>query len=72
MIRFATDKDIPILKKMWNEIFGDEYQYIDMFFDTSSSCNSSSDFYIEIEEQKNEDEQLTSFQFDSLIIFLEE
>ncbi len=33
MIRFATDKDIPILKKMWNEIFGDEYQYIDMFFD---------------------------------------
>ena len=45
---------------------------IDMFFDTSSSCNSSSDFYIEIEEQNNEDEQLTSFQFDSLIIFLEE
>lgn len=45
---------------------------IDMFFDGTFSCNSISDFYIEIEEQKNEDEELTSFQFDSLIIFLEE
>lgn len=45
---------------------------IDLFFETPVACNSISDFYIEIEEQNNEDNELTSFQFDSLIIFLEE
>lgn len=45
---------------------------IDLFFETPVACNSISDFYIEIEEHNNEDNEQTSFQFDSLIIFLEE
>jgi len=46
---------------------------IDLFFDSTYNCNTRSDFYIEIEEQnKSEDDEKTAFQFDSLVIFLEE
>ena len=43
---------------------------IDLFFSDPVSCNSQTEFYIEVEENKNEDK--TAFQFDSLIIFLKE
>ena len=43
---------------------------IDLFFSDSVSCNSQTEFYIEVEENKSEDK--TAFQFDSLIIFLKE
>ena len=43
---------------------------IDLFFSGPVSCNSQTEFYIEVEENKSEDK--TAFQFDSLIIFLKE
>lgn len=43
---------------------------IDLFFSDPVSCNSQTEFYIEVEENKSEDK--TAFQFDSLIIFLKE
>ena len=43
---------------------------IDLFFSDPVSCDSQTEFYIEVEENKNEDK--TAFQFDSLIIFLKE
>ena len=43
---------------------------IDLFFSDPVSCNSHTEFYIEVEENKSEDK--TAFQFDSLIIFLKE
>lgn len=43
---------------------------IDLFFSDPVSCNSQTEFYIEVEENKSEDK--TVFQFDSLIIFLKE
>ncbi|MCM1556931.1 MAG: hypothetical protein NC087_05295 [Anaeroplasma bactoclasticum] len=43
---------------------------IDLFFDKPVSCNSLTDFHVEIQEQKTEDK--TAFQFDGLVIFLEE
>ena len=43
---------------------------IDLFFSDPVNCNSQTEFYIEVEENKNEDK--TAFQFDSLIIFLKE
>ena len=43
---------------------------IDLFFLDPVSCNSQTEFYIEVEENKSEDK--TAFQFDSLIIFLKE
>ena len=42
----------------------------DLFFSEPVSCNSQTEFYIEVEENKSEDK--TAFQFDSLIIFLKE
>ena len=71
-LKFTTFIDEEIKSTKTKELKKGITTSIDMFFDTSSLCNSSSDFYIEIEEQNLEDEQLTSFQFDSLIIFLEE
>lgn len=43
---------------------------IDLFFSDPVSCDSQTEFYIEVEENKSEDK--TAFQFDSLIIFLKE
>ena len=43
---------------------------IDLFFSDPVSCDTQTEFYIEVEENKNEDK--TAFQFDSLIIFLKE
>lgn len=43
---------------------------IDLFFSDPVSCDTQTEFYIEIEENKSEDK--TAFQFDSLIIFLKE
>ena len=43
---------------------------IDLFFSDPVNCNSQTEFYIEVEENKSEDK--TAFQFDSLIIFLKE
>lgn len=43
---------------------------IDLFFSDTVSCDTQTEFYIEVEENKNEDK--TAFQFDSLIIFLKE
>lgn len=43
---------------------------IDLFFLDPVSCDTQTEFYIEIEENKSEDK--TAFQFDSLIIFLKE
>ncbi len=43
---------------------------VDLFFDSTVSCDSLTDFYIEVKEQKTEDK--TAFQFDGLVIFLEE
>lgn len=43
---------------------------VDLFFETTVRCNSLTDFYIEINEQNNEEK--TAFQFDGLVIFLEE
>lgn len=43
---------------------------VDLFFENTESCDSSTDFYIEIENQENEDK--TAFQFDGLVIFLKE
>ena len=43
---------------------------IDLFFSEPVSCDTQTEFYIEIEENKSEDK--TAFQFDSLIIFLKE
>ena len=43
---------------------------IDLFFLDPVSCDTQTEFYIEVEENKNEDK--TAFQFDSLIIFLKE
>lgn len=43
---------------------------IDLFFSDPVSCNSQTEFYIEVEGNKSEDK--TAFQFDSLIIFLKE
>lgn len=43
---------------------------IDLFFLDPVSCDSQTEFYIEVEENKSEDK--TAFQFDSLIIFLKE
>lgn len=43
---------------------------VDLFFENPVSCNSLTDFCIEVNEQKTEDK--TAFQFDGLVIFLEE
>lgn len=43
---------------------------IDLFFSDPVSCDTQTEFYIEVEENKSEDK--TAFQFDSLIIFLKE
>ena len=43
---------------------------IDLFFSDPVSCDTQTEFYIEVEENKNEDK--TAFQFDSLINFLKE
>lgn len=43
---------------------------IDLFFLDPVSCDTQTEFYIEVEENKSEDK--TAFQFDSLIIFLKE
>lgn len=43
---------------------------VDLFFENTVSCNNLTDFYIEINEQKTEDK--TAFQFDGLVIFLQE
>lgn len=43
---------------------------IDLFFSAPVSCDTQTEFYIEVEENKSEDK--TAFQFDSLIIFLKE
>ena len=71
-LKFTTFIDEEIKSTKTKEIKKGITTDIDLFFDSPVGCNSSSDFYIEIEELKNEDDELTSFQFDSLIIFLEE
>ena len=43
---------------------------VDLFFEEPVHCSSSTDFYIEINEQKTEDK--TAYQFDGLVIFLKE
>lgn len=43
---------------------------IDLFFSDPVSCDTQTEFYIGVEENKSEDK--TAFQFDSLIIFLKE
>lgn len=43
---------------------------VDLFFLDPVSCDTQTEFYIEVEENKSEDK--TAFQFDSLIIFLKE
>lgn len=43
---------------------------VDLFFENTVNCNALTDFYIEIKEQNSEDK--TAFQFDGLVIFLQE
>lgn len=72
-LKFTTLIDGEIKSTKTKEINSGVVCDIDLFFDTTCNCNTRSDFSIEIEEQnKSEDDEKTAFQFDSLVIFLEE
>jgi hypothetical protein len=72
-LKFITYIDGESVSSNTKEITSENITDINLFFENTTECNSRSDFYIEIEEQnKEDDEEKTSFKFDSLIIFLEE
>lgn len=72
-LKFTTYIDGEIKTTKTKDITSGAQCDIDMFFSEACNCNTRSDFYIQIEEQnKMKDEEKTDFQFDSLVIFLEE
>jgi len=72
-LKFTTYLNNEFIKTNTKEITSEGITDIELIFGNSVLCNLDTEFYIEIEElNKQEDEEKTSFQFDSLIIFLQE
>ncbi len=72
-LKFTTYIDEEIVSSKTKNLPGGVVSDIEMFFDITYTCNLRTDFYIEIEELNlQDDEEKTSFQFDSFVIFLEE
>ncbi|MDD2564466.1 MAG: hypothetical protein PHU27_09655 [Salinivirgaceae bacterium] len=72
-LKFTTFIDEEIVATKTKNVSGSVVSDIDLFFNITYACNIGTDFYIEIEElNQQEDEDKTAFQFDSFVIFLQE
>ncbi len=72
-LKFTAYVDEEIVSVKTKTLSGSVVSDIDLFFNITYACNTGTNFYIEIEElNKQEDEENTEFQFDSLVIFLQE
>lgn len=70
-LEFTVFNDLEIVKNKTKFFTKNSSTEVDLFFENTLNISTSNEFYIEIKQPKNEDKKV-SFQFDSLVIFLEE
>lgn len=71
-LKFTTYIDGESVSTTTQNLLQEKTSVIEMFFTNTITCLSDSNFYIEIEQLNTEENEKTSFKFDSLIIFLQE
>lgn len=72
-LKFTTYIEEENLSTKTVELTSGKTRDVAMFFEQAIECNYTTEFYIEVEEiETNEDDNLSPFQFDSLVIFLQE